>query len=85
MPTEDAELLKKIRQSDATWFEPLTSMQKLATVRALAATWTAADATDRDQWLKNIRSIADAVRLGLDRGRYRPRPGVLPALYRRGR
>ncbi len=49
-----------------TWFEPLSDEQKLAEAHAIASTWTAEDATDRDTWLKNIRTIGDAEDRGLD-------------------
>lgn len=49
-----------------TWFEPMRADQKEAEVRAIAATWTTEQATNRDEWFKCIRSLADAIGRGLD-------------------
>ena len=50
-----------------TWFEPLDGEAKAAEVRAIAATWTTAQATNRETWLSCLFAIADAVSRGLDR------------------
>jgi hypothetical protein len=60
-------LAAAIRKAGDTWFEPLSEEQKESEVSAIAGTWTAEQATDRDSWFICIRSIADAVDRGLDR------------------
>ena len=62
-----SDLVKNARKLDDTWFEPLSDDQKIAEVRAIAATWSVQQATHRDPWFKCIRSIADAVDRGLER------------------